>query len=657
MRDWLLRNRLSNADGGNGDTCNLLTQALRSEADRSLWKLGTLGVFLLYWVYAAGYLVLREGPRLSATARFVRKQLAIPDAELQTITWAQLVQRLCKGQDGSFALCRRRELDVRDVTNCAMRRDNYLIAMINHNILPFGDTGLILNSNVTLNRGVSSGWPLTATTLWAIRTIILAPMLDERGLVRRDFVQPGRGAMALKLRSRLLGGLLLCVAPFVLLFLGVLFFIKHAEHVYNHPASLGARDWTRLTEWQMRNLNEMPHSIFRRLGRARPAASSYLAQFPAPIPALIAKFVTFIVGAFAAVLVVVALLEESLLEATLFGRNLVWYAAILATILAISRAVAASAMDSVISFDPETRLEEVAVHTYYFPKRWRGRAHVAQTRTEINSLFQYQAWAFLQEMSAAVVTPMFLLTTLPSCVDDILDFVRANTAELDGLGHFCSWALFNDESLQRHGNPEYGSPLPGPLKMSMTSHGKLEKSMLSFSIAYNWTPDKSIDPQSSALLNGYRESSSLYDKKESIPLHSSTLSLHEAFKSSSSWTAEDPIQKRHFPGHVLPSVVTGGGGGVQTSPSTPNGQGEDSQDWVSLNPTDLRSSRMGSFNDIHQNCLGVKDETTAMAIRRLMIAHRSGYLLEVVAPKTSDAVQYTQQPEPKESPFMLNLGS
>lgn len=43
-------------------------------------------------------------------------------------------------------------------------------------------------------------------------------------------------------------------------------------------------------------------------------ASDYLKQFPSPIISIVAKFISFVSGGFAAILIIIAFLEESLLE-------------------------------------------------------------------------------------------------------------------------------------------------------------------------------------------------------------------------------------------------------------------------------------------------------------------------------------------------------
>ena len=62
-----------------------------------------------------------------------------------------------------------------------------------------------------------------------------------------------------------------------------------------------------------------------RLNASHKAAEKYISQFPSPGPAHAAKFVAFIAGSFAALLLAVALVEDTLLERHLYGHTLVYY--------------------------------------------------------------------------------------------------------------------------------------------------------------------------------------------------------------------------------------------------------------------------------------------------------------------------------------------
>ena len=61
-----------------------------------------------------------------------------------------------------------------------------------------------------------------------------------------------------------------------------------------------------------------------RLDASTRAADRYISQFPATMLSEVAKFLAFIAGSFAALLLFLTLLDDDLLERHLYGRNLVW---------------------------------------------------------------------------------------------------------------------------------------------------------------------------------------------------------------------------------------------------------------------------------------------------------------------------------------------
>lgn len=69
----------------------------------------------------------------------------------------------------------------------------------------------------------------------------------------------------------------------------------------------------------------------------------------------------------------------------IFGRNLIWYAAVFGTITAISRA---AITDELLVLDPEGAMSLVVQHTHYMPKKWRGKENTEMVRVEFETLFQ-----------------------------------------------------------------------------------------------------------------------------------------------------------------------------------------------------------------------------------------------------------------------------
>ena len=56
----------------------------------------------------------------------------------------------------------------------------------------------------------------------------------------------------------------LVLAPFLLVFLVIYFFMRNAEKFYNHPSAVGARRWSPLAAWRLREFNELQHYVLHR---------------------------------------------------------------------------------------------------------------------------------------------------------------------------------------------------------------------------------------------------------------------------------------------------------------------------------------------------------------------------------------------------------
>ncbi|KAJ1417496.1 Autophagy-related protein 9 [Sesbania bispinosa] len=167
----------------------------------------------------------------------------------------------------------------------------------------------------------------------------------------------------------------------------------------------------------------------------------------------------------------------------IFGRNLLWYAAVFGTITAISRA---AIVNELLVLDHEGAMSMVVQHTHYMPKRWRGRESTEMVRIEFETLFQYTGMMLLEEMASIFLTPYLLLWVVPKRVDDILQFIADFTVDVEGVGHVCSFSVFD---FQKHGNSSYDSPYNSP-RSQRSSQGKLEKSFLSFQSSYpSWEPN------------------------------------------------------------------------------------------------------------------------------------------------------------------------
>ncbi|KAG2547815.1 hypothetical protein PVAP13_9KG127000 [Panicum virgatum] len=403
---------------------------------------------------------------------FYYNRLKVTDLEIQTISWPKVVEKVVLLQK-SQQLCVVKDLSEHDIIMRIMRKENYLIGMVNKGVFAFSlscwlpGVGPAVSSRF---HGRKSHLMLPKALEWTLNWCIFQSMFDSKFCVRKDFLA---SPSVLKKRLVIMGIAMLFLSPCLVIFPLVYMFLRHAEEFYNHPSTASSRRWSNLSRWILREYNEVEHFFRHRMNNCTLHSLNYLKQFPTPLISIVAKFVSFVSGGLAGILLILGILGESILEGHVFGRNLFWYTVIFGTIATVSRKVVA---DELQVIDPEGAMTLVVQHTHYMPKRWRGKESSELVRKEFETLFQYTITMLLEEMASIFITPYLLIFVLPKRVNDILCFISEFTVYVDGVGDVCSLSLFD---FQRHGNRNYGSPLDS-VKDMRSSQGKMEKSLLRY---------------------------------------------------------------------------------------------------------------------------------------------------------------------------------
>lgn len=106
----------------------------------------------------------------------------------------------------------------------------------------------------------------------------------------------------------------------------------------------------------------------------------YLDQYPNTTISHIARFVSFVAGSFAGVLILGSLLDPELVlnfEITP-GKTVLFWIGVFGGILAVSRGMI---IDRHLVYDPDILMKEVIRHTHYMPAHWKGNLHSQKVRS------------------------------------------------------------------------------------------------------------------------------------------------------------------------------------------------------------------------------------------------------------------------------------
>ncbi|CAH0477870.1 unnamed protein product [Peronospora belbahrii] len=406
-------------------------------------------MFFVYWISRAFQLVgtLRDTKEMEV---FYKERLHIGERQVQTIAWDEVVTRVLDLVNGANTPVNLRQLSSyklqidpallsspHDFAKRIMRRDNYLIAFMNHslfqskNLLPTS-LQFLSTSHIMCSKNMEAN----------LNICLLDQMFDAELNLAPSVIH---NVEMLKKRFMVAGVLNFVLSPFILLYrLSRFFFLAAQEWQTNRVYYFGTRRWSAYAIWRFREYNELPHVLDARMARSYSLADHYLSMFPAGSLAIIAGGVSFCASSLMAVLVLVSLLEESvLLQTTLFGHELLWYLTVSTGVFALSRSFTSSTSPFLVNGDCEKTMMEVAAETHYFPKEWRGQCHSFEVRDAFAVLFPYKAVLFTEECVSVLVAPYVLCVSLPRLAREILLFLRSHSITHPSTGAMCRFAEFD----------------------------------------------------------------------------------------------------------------------------------------------------------------------------------------------------------------------
>ncbi|EEB07973.1 autophagy associated protein Atg9 [Schizosaccharomyces japonicus yFS275] len=369
--------------------------------------------------------------------------LHIPEQDMQTVSWPLVVQRLMMLKDLNaltapqyvLAENEKRRMDAHAIVNRIMRKENYMIALMNNGIL---------EANVPyINSPI-----FTKTMEWNLSWCILSHVFGKQGQVKQEILSFGaRTRLAEELRRRFIVAAVLngIFAPFIAIYLVLLYFFRYFNEYHKNPSSLGARRYTPLAQWRFREFNELQHVFEKRMNASYEAASHYISQFPNINLIRLAKFVTLVLGSFTAILVLLTIIEPDLaltFELT-DDRPILFYLGIFGTLIAVVRS---AIPEDTLVFDPEASLKEVVEYTHYLPASWKDKMHSKEVQAEFCAFYAFRVTTLLWEIIGVLYTPFFLWKIAPERSAAVIDFFREHTVNVSGVGNVCSFAVFHSST-------------------------------------------------------------------------------------------------------------------------------------------------------------------------------------------------------------------
>ncbi|KAF8567345.1 hypothetical protein P879_05652 [Paragonimus westermani] len=363
---------------------------------------------------------------------------------LGDMTWSEVQKRLIDSQQHSG-------LDELAIYHRILRHENYLVAMIDQDVLP-------VRFNISSSQQPWMFVYLPDSYLFNLRLLLFwtpwSPFCQNWQLQAeyKEITRRHELAAHLTKMSRILGLLNLLFAPVILFAQLLVFICSNAERIRYQPASILGRRWSNYAHLYLRHYNELQHQFTVRLNLAYQPACDYLDCFVSRNLITLAETGAFVLGSASFAFFIMGLVHEQMM-------HLAGYWAILVCGGLLARACLTYIPDEHVVHSPQALLITILGKIHRVREHWIEQGATSRVRAEFSQLFQYRLSAALEDLVSCIITPFLLMFVVPKSTLEIVDFLRNYTVELKELGDVCS---FSQMDVRRHGDPQWKFFVDGP---------------------------------------------------------------------------------------------------------------------------------------------------------------------------------------------------
>ena len=192
---------------------------------------------------------------------FYNQALKIDDNQLDCISWNEVQKRLVEAQSDYLMCIHKTQLTELDIYHRILRIKNYLVAMVNKELLPVRfEIPCIGQDFVFLSQGLK----------WNLEFLFFkgpwAPF--DKWHLKEDYKKSNKRKELmhhLQNKIALLAVLNFIFMPLILFWQILYSFFNYAELVKREPGSLGVRKWSQYGRIYLRHFNEHDHELKARL--------------------------------------------------------------------------------------------------------------------------------------------------------------------------------------------------------------------------------------------------------------------------------------------------------------------------------------------------------------------------------------------------------
>ena len=389
-------------------------------------------MFIIYWVFMS-FVMLKDIFKNIKYRSFFVHSLRTTDDEIKVSSWNDILKKLIEHDNN---------LSTEYIIGSIMRRDNYIISIIGSNIFNINPIYYTHSFLLVLN-------------ICILNQIFLYGVYDKTRI---------------KYTMIIIGIISICILPFTIIIVIIHYLVSFITDVYAKKSYIGPKEWILYAKLLFRDYNELPHIFNDRITKSYKYASQYEQKFNSHMINIIMDKLIFFLGICLTLLVLLTLYDERIvMYVSMFGRNLLWYIAIITSMISLARFV--MVYPSEIEETSEEIMNNIIKYTHY-PFHTNKTTNQYEILNEFRKLYKYKIIGILIEICAVFVIPFYIIIK-SSDIESVLKFIENNTVRHKKLGFICRMSVIDDNNIDivdEHEDTNSTTLLIGDTKMDMSTN-------------------------------------------------------------------------------------------------------------------------------------------------------------------------------------------
>ncbi|TPP58160.1 hypothetical protein FGIG_02098 [Fasciola gigantica] len=404
-----------------------------------------------------------------------------PSTDMVDWTWSEVQRRLLLAQFHFPKHLKAYEMNEIQLHQILLRQENYLVSMVDHNVLP----------TFSLTLPFTKFCPRFFSTVYVtnIRLLLFhlpwSPFKHGANLKKEYLALEMHHRLTRKLAISSIGlGLANLIGlPVIFLFRLVTVLCANAGRFRFEPASFFGYQWSNYSRYRLRLYNELPHQFALRMTESYEPLARFMNCFVSKSQVLVIQAISFLIG----IPVLISMLIGAI-HSDLAGLRGFWILVLAGGLLL--RFLISKVPERLEIASPQALLVPVVAKIQFYSKDWIENSASLRVRRELSQLFQPRLFSVLEDLVSPFVTPILLVFALPSRASEIIYFVRNNSVRLAEVGIVCNFSRLDigecsDPNWIPVGDTKHGSSSPSTPKNICDEEisnycGKIHASVLNF---------------------------------------------------------------------------------------------------------------------------------------------------------------------------------